>query len=142
MPALFNTCSLSVFELLCPQIKLQWLALYQRGSPANELRLRHPEKHQHVVFTAAKRQGSSWQIRDIVDVFAKDLEDGSKALGFFNRASQAETVTYNKLARIGLPGRRRVRDLWRQKDLQVLSGSVKLSVPGHGVMLLKLSPAS
>src|SRR5689334_12128242 len=73
MPALFNTCSLSVFELLCPQIKLQWLALYQRGSPANELRLRHPEKHQHVVFTAAKRQGSSWQIRDIVDVFAKDV---------------------------------------------------------------------
>jgi alpha-galactosidase len=76
-----------------------------------------------------------------VDVFAKDLEDGSKALGFFNRASQAETVTYNKLARIGLAGKRRVRDLWRQKDLETASGTVKLSVPGHGVMLLKLSPA-
>jgi alpha-galactosidase len=75
-----------------------------------------------------------------VDVFAKDMEDGSKALGFFNRASQAETVTYNKLARIGLPGKRRVRDLWRQKDLETASGSVQLSVPGHGVMLLRLSP--
>ena len=76
-----------------------------------------------------------------IDVFAKDLEDGSKALGFFNRRVQAETSTYNKLARIGLPGKRRVRDLWRQKDLEVASGSVKLSVPGHGVILLKLSPA-
>lgn len=75
-----------------------------------------------------------------VDVFAKDLEDGSKALGFFNRASQSETVTYNKLTRIGLAGKRRVRDLWRQKDLETASGSVKLSVPGHGVMLLKVSP--
>ena len=68
------------------------------------------------------------------------MEDGSRALGFFNRARQTETVTYNKLGRIGLPGKYKVRDLWRQKNLEDTSGSLKLTVPGHGVVLLKLSP--
>jgi alpha-galactosidase len=74
-----------------------------------------------------------------VDVFSKQLEDGSRALGFFNRARQSETVTYNKLGRIGLPGKFKVRDLWRQKDLEVAKGSLKLTIPGHGVVLLKLT---
>lgn len=73
-----------------------------------------------------------------VDVFLKELEDGSRALGFFNRAPSTETVTYNHLSRIGLPGKHKVRDLWRQKDLEETRGSLKLTIPGHGVMLLKL----
>jgi len=74
-----------------------------------------------------------------IDVFMKTLEDGAKALGFFNRARQTETATYNKLGRIGLPGKYHVRDLWRQKDLEDTVGSLKLTVPGHGVVLLKLT---
>jgi len=77
-----------------------------------------------------------------IDVFMKTLEDGSKALGFFNRARQTETATYNKLGRIGLAGKYHVRDLWRQKDLEDTVGSVKLTVPGHGVVLLKLTRVS
>jgi alpha-galactosidase len=77
-----------------------------------------------------------------IDVFMKTLEDGSKALGFFNRARQTETATYNKLGRIGLPGKYHVRDLWRQKDLDDTKGSLKLTIPGHGVVLLKLTRAS
>jgi alpha-galactosidase len=69
----------------------------------------------------------------------KSLEDGSKALGFFNRARQTETATYNKLSRIGFGGKYRVRDLWRQQDLDETHGSLKLTVPGHGVVLLKLT---
>ena len=67
-----------------------------------------------------------------VDVFAKDLKDHSKALGFFNRSRQTEAVTYNKLGRIGLSGKQHVRDLWRQKNLDDANGSLELSVPGHG----------
>ena len=74
-----------------------------------------------------------------IDVFMKPLEDGSRALGFFNRARQTEAATYNKLSRIGLAGRYHVRDLWRQKDLEDTRGSLKLSVPGHGVVLLKVT---
>ncbi len=69
-------------------------------------------------------------------------EDGSKALGFFDRVRQTETATYNKLGRIGLPGKYLVRDLWRQKDLEDAAGSLKLTVPGHGVVLLELTRAS
>jgi alpha-galactosidase len=76
-----------------------------------------------------------------VDILAKDLaDDRSKALGFFNRSRQAETITFNKLNRIGLSGTLHVRDLWRQKNLADSSGSLKMTVPGHGVALLKLTP--
>ena len=75
-----------------------------------------------------------------VDVYLKDLEDGSKALGFFNRSRVDETIVYNKLGRIGLPGKQHVRDLWRQKDLpDATKGEIKLTVPAHGVVLLKFT---
>ncbi len=64
---------------------------------------------------------------DAFDVFKKSLEDGSTALGFFNRARQTETATFNKLERIGLAGNYHVRDLWRQKDLDDTRGSLKLT---------------
>ncbi|MBI5821204.1 MAG: alpha-galactosidase [Verrucomicrobia bacterium] len=76
-----------------------------------------------------------------VDIYLKDLEDGSKALGFFNRSTAEETVVYNKLGRVGLPGKQQVRDLWRQKDLADVKDSVKVTVPAHGVVLLKLTAA-
>jgi alpha-galactosidase len=76
-----------------------------------------------------------------VDIYLKDLEDGSKALGFFNRSTAEETVVYNKLGRVGLPGKQHVRDLWRQKDLADVKDSVKVTVPAHGVVLLKLTAA-
>ncbi len=77
-----------------------------------------------------------------IDVFMKTLEDGSHALSFFNRARQTETATYNKLDRTGLPGKYHVRDLRRQQDLDDTKGSLKLTIPGHGVVLLKLTRVS
>ena len=75
-----------------------------------------------------------------MDIYLKDLEDGSKALGFFNRSRVEETVNFNKLGRIGLPGKQHVRDLWRQKDLpDATKGAVKVTVPAHGVVLLKFT---
>ena len=76
-----------------------------------------------------------------VDVYLKDLEDGGKALGFFNRDSAEYAVTYNKLSRIGLAGKQHVRDLWRQQDLPDVTGTIKTTVPPHGVVLLKLTAA-
>jgi alpha-galactosidase len=76
-----------------------------------------------------------------VDVFRKDLEDGSRALGFFNRSGQAEEVNFMKLSYIGLGGTWHVRDLWRQTDLPDTKGTLNKNVPGHGVVLLKLTAA-
>jgi len=73
-----------------------------------------------------------------VDVFGKDLEDGSRVLGFFNRGNDVVDVRFNKMSYIGLSGTWHVRDLWRQLDLPDVKGVMKLTIPPHGVTLLKL----
>ena len=44
------------------------------------------------------------------------LEDGSIAVGLFNRGEKAADVTA-EWTDLGITGKQRVRDLWRQKDL-------------------------
>jgi alpha-galactosidase len=75
-----------------------------------------------------------------VDVFAKELEDGSQALGFFNRGGDTAKINFNKLGYLGLSGPCHVRDLWRQLDLPDAKGALKLTLPPHGVVLLKINP--
>ena len=80
-----------------------------------------------------------------VDVFLKKLEDGGKALGFFNRDSTEQTIAFGKLGQLGLATRRRVRDLWRHQDLpDIVDPSkepLKVAIPVHGVQLYKLTAA-
>jgi alpha-galactosidase len=73
-----------------------------------------------------------------VEVWAKDLEDGSKAVGLFNRGEDETTATLN-WSDLALTGPRLVRDLWRQQDLGSSSDQFQTPVPRHGVVLLKLS---
>jgi hypothetical protein len=40
-----------------------------------------------------------------------------------------------------LNGRQRVRDLWRQKDMAEVTGELRVTVPRHGVVLVRLTPA-
>jgi len=81
-----------------------------------------------------------------IDVYVKELEDGSKAVGFFNRDSAAQTLGFNKLSQLGFESKVHVRDLWRQKDLPDITDTHKealpMTIPAHGVMLYKLTPAS
>jgi alpha-galactosidase len=73
-----------------------------------------------------------------IEIWAKDLEDGSKAVGLFNRGEDetAATVTW---AELGLKGKHVVRDLWRQKDLGRFGDHFQTSVPRHGVVLVKIA---
>ena len=49
-------------------------------------------------------------------------------------------MKFNKLSRIGITGKQRVRDLWRQQDLpDITKGEINVTVPPHGVILLKLT---
>jgi alpha-galactosidase len=75
-----------------------------------------------------------------LEVWAKDLEDGSKAAGLFNRGSSEATVTAS-WADLGLKGSQIVRDLWRQKDLGRFANQFEAKVPRHGVVLVKITPA-
>jgi alpha-galactosidase len=72
------------------------------------------------------------------EVWAKDLEDGSKAVGLFNLSEEPVNVSAN-WADLGLAGKHRVRDLWRQQDLGKVSGQFQTTVPRHGVVLIKIA---
>ena len=71
------------------------------------------------------------------EVWVRDLEDGSKAVGLFNRGECEANVTA-KWADLGIKGKQVVRDLWRQKDLGTFNGEFQASVPRHGVVLVRL----
>ncbi len=74
-----------------------------------------------------------------LEVWVKDMEDGSKAVGLFNRGQGVSEVTAN-WEDIGVSGNQRVRDLWRQKDLGIAAGSFKAYVARHGVVLVRVWP--
>lgn len=73
------------------------------------------------------------------EVWVKDLEDGSKAVGLFNRNEFPLKITAKWLD-IETEGEQRVRDLWRQRDLGSYSGSFTAEVSRHGAMMLRLWP--
>ena len=73
-------------------------------------------------------------------VWAKDMEDGSKAVGLFN-VGEIETTVRVRWSDLGLKGRQRVRDLWRQKDLGTFENRFETKVPRHGAVLIRLFPA-
>ncbi|HTJ79435.1 MAG TPA: NPCBM/NEW2 domain-containing protein [Rariglobus sp.] len=72
-------------------------------------------------------------------VYAKKLEDGSWAVGLFNRGLFPKTVTV-KLSDLQLSGAQRVRDLWRQKDIGSFEKEFSSPVAPHGVVLIRISP--
>ncbi len=75
-----------------------------------------------------------------LEVWARDMEDGSKAVGLFNRGEGNRAVAA-RWADLGIGGKQRVRDLWRQKDYGVFEGQFQAQVPRHGVVLVRLWPA-
>jgi alpha-galactosidase len=85
------------------------------------------------------RQASRLSKTGETEVWAKDMADGSKVAGLFNRGEGAAKVTVT-WAELGLAGERRVRDLWRQKDKGVFAGEFTANVPRHGVFLARIGP--
>jgi alpha-galactosidase len=73
-----------------------------------------------------------------VEVWAKDMSDGSKVVGLFNLGEE-ETKVSAAWADLGITGKRKVRDLWRQQDLGRFSDQFQTEVARHGVVLVKLS---
>ncbi len=72
-----------------------------------------------------------------LEVWSRDLEDGSKAVGLFNRGERAAEVSATWFD-LGIAGSQIVRDLWRQKDLGTFDGVFHSTVPRHGVVLVRI----
>jgi hypothetical protein len=73
-------------------------------------------------------------------VYAKELEDGSKAVGLFNLGEKEAAVTA-RWSDLKLSGAQMVRDLWRQKDLGQFDGQFEAKVASHGVVLVRMRTA-
>jgi len=86
-----------------------------------------------------KQAGRVAKVGDL-EVWAKDMEDGSKAVGLFNRG-KAETKMTANWSDLGLTGKQKVRNLWSQKDLGKFKDKFEASVPKHGVVLVRIWPA-
>jgi alpha-galactosidase len=74
-----------------------------------------------------------------LDVFAKPLEDGSLAVGLFNRSMTNATVIANFFD-LKISGKQTVRDLWRQKDIGIFADKFEAPVATHGVILVRICP--
>lgn len=73
------------------------------------------------------------------EVWAKKMEDGSYAVGLFNRGRWQQDVTV-LWSELGLKkGSHAVRDLWRQKDLGAFDGGFTSTIAKHGVVLIRVT---
>ena len=72
-------------------------------------------------------------------MWAREMEDSSRAVGLFNRGEGEIPVTA-RWTDLGISGKQTVRDIWRQKNLGTFEKQFQVSVPRHGVVLVRLFP--
>ncbi|MGO8765353.1 MAG: glycoside hydrolase family 27 protein [Limisphaerales bacterium] len=77
---------------------------------------------------------------DGTEIWVKELQDGSKAIGLFNRSQATADVALN-WNEAGLVGKEKLRDLWNQRDLGNFDQTFSVPVPAHGSVLLRAAPA-
>jgi alpha-galactosidase len=76
-----------------------------------------------------------------LEVWARPMEDGSLAVGLFNRGEGLKTVEAS-WQDLNIRGPQRVRDLWRQHDVGSADGKFAAAVARHGVVLVRMWPAA
>jgi alpha-galactosidase len=75
------------------------------------------------------------------EIWVKPLQDDEVAVGLFNRGASATTISV-KFTELKVGGTPRVRDLWAHASLDAATDGVSMSVPSHGVVMLRITPAS
>jgi len=71
-------------------------------------------------------------------VWIKELEDGSKAIGIFNISDEAMKIEVS-LKDINLNGHFLIRDVWRQKNIGTWIQNFESHIASHGVTLVKIT---
>ena len=81
-----------------------------------------------------------WKEGDL-EVWAKQMQDGSRAVVLLNRGGSEQPMTL-RWEQIGYPGHLAavVRDLWAHKELGKFTGKFSTSVESHGVVMLRVMP--
>jgi len=76
-----------------------------------------------------------------LEVWARELADGGRAVALLNRNGAESNITAS-WTDIGYPAHlsAKVRDLWEHKALGEKTGSFSASVPSHGVVMVTIKP--
>lgn len=72
-------------------------------------------------------------------ILAKELEDGSLSVGLFNLKASDSKISVD-WSTLEITGKRRVRDLWQQKDIGIFDSAFDAKVPPHGVAMVRIWP--
>jgi alpha-galactosidase len=90
---------------------------------------------------ALGRQGRRVRDDGELEVWARELADGSRAVVLFNR-SDAEAEIAVAWPEIGYPATlpATVRDLWRHESVGRFRGRYSATVPSHGVVMVRVTP--
>lgn len=85
------------------------------------------------------RQGKKIRDDGDLEVWSKELQDGSRAVLLFNRSEKEENIGFDWYE-VGLPQNKvfTVRDLWQKEDLGTFAGDYRANVPSHGVVVVKV----
>jgi hypothetical protein len=74
----------------------------------------------------------------LYQVWVKEMEDGSKAVGLFNLGMNEQKISID-WSKLGVSGKQVVRDVWRQKNIGTFDKSFVTNVLPHGVTLVKIT---
>jgi alpha-galactosidase len=87
------------------------------------------------------REGRRVKRADGLEVWAKQLADGGRAVALLNRTGAEAKITVS-WTDLGYPDHitAKVRDLWAKKDLGENSGNFSASVPSHGAVMVRIEP--
>jgi len=126
-----------------------WAILAAPLIAGNDLRTMRPEIHD--ILTNKEviaidqdplgREGERVAKNGDLEVWAKQLKDGSRAVLLLNRGASEQEITAN-WQDLGYPGNvsASVRDLWQHKDLGKMSGKFSAQVAPHGVVMIAVRP--
>jgi alpha-galactosidase len=90
---------------------------------------------------AAGNQGTRVWAQGASEVWSKKLADGSRAVGFFNRSDEMANADIEiRLSDLGFTSSVTAQNIWTEKGLGTLRETIKVAVPSHGVVLLKVRP--
>ena len=76
-----------------------------------------------------------------LEVWVKQLSDGSRAVVLFNRGLTTETISVS-WTEMGYPSylKANVRDLWKHEDIGKLKKKYSVEVPSHDAVMVKVTP--
>jgi alpha-galactosidase len=84
------------------------------------------------------KQGDRAFAVGMTEIWTRPLTGDALAAGLFNRDTEAHSVTLH-LHDLGFSDHAKLRDLWKHEDVAATKGDYTVSVPAHGVVMLRIS---